>query len=375
MLHETSICNKTLDDIREANSADATLTELRALIVNGFPLETSSLSTQSNAPPKLMTNMHKVDGVLVHNNKEIIPLSLHQKMLNVIHEGHLSIEKCKLLARQSLYWPGLTRDIEELIEKCSISNTYRHMQQQEPLLPHPVPYHPWQKLGADIFSFRNNDYLLIVDYYGKYPEISMLHDKTASSVITSMKSVFARHDVPDEIMAGNKCFASNNIKAFAKDWNFNIITSSLHYVQSNGQAERNIQTVKSLLKKTMDSSCDPYVLLLQYKNARWSDFNKNPAELLFNSPLKTKLLVMPNMLLSTESDLAPCSRLQKRQQRQKFYYDRRTCDLSLLQSGDVVCVNHNKQWLQGVVNTKHFAPRSYYICTEHGRMHVVIVVI
>ena len=61
----------------------------------------------------------------------------------------------------------------------------------------------------------------------------MPHDKTASSVITSMKSVFARHGVPDEIMADNM--------PFAKDWNFNIITSSPHYAQSNGQAERTIQ--------------------------------------------------------------------------------------------------------------------------------------
>ena len=108
--------------------------------------------------------MHEVDGVLVHNNKVIIPLSLRPKMLSIIHEGHLGMEKCKSLARQSLYWPGLTRDIEELIGKCSTCNSYRRNQQQEPLLPHPVPHRPWQKLGVDIFSLRNKDYLLIVDY-------------------------------------------------------------------------------------------------------------------------------------------------------------------------------------------------------------------
>ena len=57
----------------------------------------------------------------------------------------------------------------------------------------------------------------------RYPEISMLHDKTASSVITSMKSVFARHGVPGEIMADNMPFASKDMTTFAKDWNFNII--------------------------------------------------------------------------------------------------------------------------------------------------------
>ena len=341
VLHETSVSNKTLEEIREATSADATLTELRALIANGFLSETSSLSSELKAYQKLVTDMHEVDGVLVHNNKVIISLSLRPKMLSIIHEGHLGMEKCKSLARQSLYWPGLTRDIEELIGKCSTCNSYRRKQQQESLIPHPVPHRPWQKLGADIFSLKNKDYLLIVDYYSKYPEISMLHDKTASSVITSMKSVFARHGVPDEIMADNMPFASKDMTTFAKDWNFNIIISSPHYAQSNGQAKRTIQTVKSLLKKAMDSACDPYVPLLQYRNAQLSDFNKSPAELLFNRPLTTKLPVMPNALLSTESDRDTRLCLQQRQ-RQKFYYDRGTRNLSPLQSGDVVRVNHNK---------------------------------
>ena len=263
VLHKTSISNTTLEEIREATSTDATLTELHALIANGFPSETSSLSSELKAYQKLVADMHEVDGLLVHNNKVIIPLSLRPKMLSIIHEGYLRMEKCKLLARQSLYWPGLTRDIEEFIRKCSTCNKYRRKQQQEPLFPHPVPHCPWQKLGADIFSLRNKDYLLIVHYYSKYPEISMLHDKTASSVITNMKSVFARHGVPDQIMADNMPFASKDITTFSKDWNFNIISSSPNYAQSNGQAERTIQTVKCLLKKAMDSGCDPYVPLLQ----------------------------------------------------------------------------------------------------------------
>ena len=153
VLHETSISNKTLEDVQEAaTSADATLTELCALIVNGFP---SSLSSELKAYQKLVADMHKVDCVLVHNNKVIIPLSLHSKMLSVIHEGHLGIEKCKSLTRLSLYWFSLMCDIEELIGKCSICDSYHCKQQQEPLLSHPVPHRPWQKLGADIFSLRN----------------------------------------------------------------------------------------------------------------------------------------------------------------------------------------------------------------------------
>ena len=74
---------------------------------------------------------------------------------------------------------------------------------------------------------------------------------------------------------------------------------------------------------------------------------------------------MPNTLLSTESDRGTRLCLQ---QRQKFYYDRGTRDLSPLHSSDVVRVNHNKQWQRGVVDTKHIEPRSYNVRTETGSM-------
>ena len=119
VLHETSISNKTLKEIREATSANATLADLRALIANGFPSETSLLSSELKAYQKLVADMHEVDGALVNNNKVIMLLSPRPKMLSIIHEGHVGMEKCKSLARQLLYWPGLTLDIEELIEKSA----------------------------------------------------------------------------------------------------------------------------------------------------------------------------------------------------------------------------------------------------------------
>ena len=39
-------------------------------------------------------------------------------VLKKVHETHLGIEKCKARARASMYWPGMTNDIEEMIAKC-----------------------------------------------------------------------------------------------------------------------------------------------------------------------------------------------------------------------------------------------------------------
>jgi len=39
------------------------------------------------------------------------------------------------------------------------------------MLPHPVPDRPWEKLGADYFTLVGKDYLLVVDYFSKFPEV------------------------------------------------------------------------------------------------------------------------------------------------------------------------------------------------------------
>jgi hypothetical protein len=192
------------------------------------------------------------------------------------------------------------RDIELHIGRCSICKSYCRKQQQEPLLPHEVPELPWQKLGVDIFQLFGKDYLLLVDYYSKYPEICLLNGKTADSVITHMKSVFSRHGIPSEVVADNMPFSSMAMKAFADSWNFTVTTSSPKFAQSNGMAERAIQTVKLLMKKAEKAGTDPYLALLQYRNAPLSGLESglSPAQLLMGRVLRSKLPVSTELLYS-----------------------------------------------------------------------------
>ena len=51
--------------------------------------------------------MIDADGILLHNDCIIVPLSMRETMLRLVHEGHLGIEKTKAFARQALWWPGM----------------------------------------------------------------------------------------------------------------------------------------------------------------------------------------------------------------------------------------------------------------------------
>lgn len=92
------------------------------------------------------------------------------------------------------------------------------------------------KVGVDIFELRGQSYLLLVDYLSKYSEVLNLSDKSAHTVILKMKSVFARHGIPKEIVSDNVPFASYEMRSFAASWDFKLTHSSPGYPQSNGLA-------------------------------------------------------------------------------------------------------------------------------------------
>ena len=58
------------------------------------------------------------DGLLLRGNRIVIPMALRAPVLNRLHEGHLGIYKCRDRARESVWWPGLNRELEVKISMC-----------------------------------------------------------------------------------------------------------------------------------------------------------------------------------------------------------------------------------------------------------------
>ena len=121
------------------------------------------------------------------------------------------------------------------------------------MIPQHVPERPWATVAADIFYYKGRDYLLVVDYFSKYPEVARLNSKNSEAVIVAMKDMFAHHGIPERLIADNMLFNSLKFKNFASIWEIEVVTSSPHYPKSNGLVERNVQTVKQLLRKADES--------------------------------------------------------------------------------------------------------------------------
>ena len=229
------------------------------------------------------------DGILFFGDRIIVPLQLRPEMLKLIHESHFGVEKCKSRARELLYWPRMSYDIESIVSECDICSKFRKEHQREPLIPHDIPNARFYKIGVDIMTFKSVDYLVVVDYFSKFPKMLELPDKTAATVIQKLKSVFARFGIPYEIVSDNMPFQSANFLKFADEWGFKTTTSSLNFPQSNGQVERTIQTLKRSLKKADYEGKDPYLSLLEYRNTPVARLPYSPAQILMSRRLRSKI--------------------------------------------------------------------------------------
>lgn len=86
------------------------------------------------------------------DDKLIVPTSLRSYMLDLIHESHLGIEKCKARAREVVYWPGMSNKIHDYVLKCKTCEKFRLINVKQPMLSHPTPDRPWQNLATDSLS-------------------------------------------------------------------------------------------------------------------------------------------------------------------------------------------------------------------------------
>ena len=204
-----------------------------------------------------------VDGLLLKGTRLVIPSSLQRQTLNQIHEGHQGINKCRERAKISVWWPGLSAQIKVMVEDCTTCSKHRQ-QHPEPLMPTPLPERPWQLIATDLFILEKVTYLLVVDYYSRYVEVVALPKSTSSlKIIQALKTIFARHGIPDEVRSDNgPQYHSDEFAQFAKDWGFQHSTSSPRYPQANGEVERAVKTVKNVLKKEQD----PTKALLAYRS-------------------------------------------------------------------------------------------------------------
>lgn len=190
---------------------------------------------------------------------------------------------------------------------------------------------------------------------------------SSSNTIQYLKSQCSRYGIMDKLITDNgPQFSSDSFHTFVKDYGFTHETSSPYYAQSNGQAERAVQTVKNLIKK----ASDPYKALMDYRNTIIEEIGMSPAQLFLGRSLKTDLPTTAPLLgpPCRSNDIKERMKLRKR--KQKFFYDRHSGkELRPFDNGEKVVMQKGNTWLPAEVAEKHHNPRSYIVRTDNGKKY------
>ena len=157
-----------IETIKEQLSEDPILATVYQLTQQGWPHQRRHVPHAAWRIFDFRDKLSTDNGLLLKGPCLVISNSLKEEYPHCLHEGHLSVKKTQENAWEHLHWPGIDADISDYTKRCQ-ECIKRSRMPKEPLQPHDIPEGPWLKLGMDYFNFNGIQYVLISDYFSKFP--------------------------------------------------------------------------------------------------------------------------------------------------------------------------------------------------------------
>ena len=276
-----------IEKLKDSTQRDPILATVYQLTQQGWPHQRRHVPCLARRYWDFRDKLSTDDGMLLKGLRLIIPGELQEEYLSRLHEGHLSASKVQENAKQHMYWTGIDADIEDYTKQCQ-ECIKRSQVAKEPLQPHDIPEGPWRKLGIDYFTFDGNSYVLICDYFSKFP--FLYRAKTSFwSLRDHLIDLFSIEGYPDEIVSDNgPPFQSKEFAKFLSGLGIKHTTSSPGYPRSNGFIEWHIQMVKNMLSKSSNTRSFQEVLA-DLRTTRIGTGLPSPAEILHGRNLTTRV--------------------------------------------------------------------------------------
>ena len=245
------VSSTEIELIHQESLKDPTLTVLRHYINMGWPSDRRNLPKELHTFWNYREDLSMENGLITKGARLLIPSTLCRKILEQIHDGHQGVEKCMLKARKAVFWPGISNDICETVDKCGICQ--ESAKSSKPVRSvSEIPPHAWHTLGTDLFYWHKIDCLIVGDYFSKYLIVRKLPNSSTHAVIKELRLIFTEFGRPFVLRSDNgPCYASREFQNFLQFYQVGHITSSPHHPQSNGFAEALVGIAKKLMEKSI----------------------------------------------------------------------------------------------------------------------------
>ena len=334
-------------EIEDASASDPELEMLRTCI------KTGNWDSESCLQPsvKALWSEFSIFGQLVlRGTRIVIPKSLREQVIEIAHEGHQGIVKTKERLRCSVWWPGMDKDTEKSVRACHECQIVGQCSVPEPMIRTKMPNEPWHDVAVDLMGPLPNgeNILVVVDYYSRFVEFSIMKSTTSEKVILELERIFSVHGLPLSMKTDNgPQFVSEEFENFLTENQIEHRTSIPLWPQANGEVERQNRSILKALKianaEKKNLKRELYKYLLAYHSTPHQTTGVPPAELMFKRKIRSKLPQLESVV-RTKSNEQVRDRDQISKQKGKEYADhKRHAKYTDIHVGDEVLLKQKKQ--------------------------------
>jgi len=109
------ISDVKLMELRELNCNYPTMQMLHRYAMEGWPEHKRDVPLSLKSFWNVRNDIQVTDGILLKDNRLVIPFAWRNDILQKLHISHCGIEKTKANARTTVFWPGMNKHIEDMV--------------------------------------------------------------------------------------------------------------------------------------------------------------------------------------------------------------------------------------------------------------------
>ena len=243
-----------LDQLKEEQTKDPYICSAKGAIQSGTKVTVGRLK-------RVQHQLRIIDGVLTKSGRPVLLPALRKLIVAEYHNiSHFGTDKIYALLKERFYWPNMYQYIKTFTAGCEICQKTKCATNppKAPLQQMFVPNAPMQLVSLDIAYLPKdvNGYqymLLIGDTFSKFIQAVPLKDQTAPAIVDAfLRNWVYLHGPPSYLLTDQGSNVDGILmKDICNTLGIEKRRSSAYHSQGNGFAERNIRTVKDVMRSTL----------------------------------------------------------------------------------------------------------------------------
>ena len=277
---------------------------------------------------------------------------MQEKILNIAHEGHQGVVRTKQLLRSCVWFPGINKKVESLINSCLACQAVDETSAPNtPIQMTPMPEAPWTNVSIDFFGpvHPGNEYLMVlIDDFSRFPIVDTVYSIKCSTIVRRLDNLFGIFGIPEVLRSDNgPPFNSCEFQRFADYIGFKHRRITPEYPQANGIAESFMKNLGKVLKTArIDNvhwSTRLNEFLRNYRSTPHTTTGFSPAQLFFKNAKQTRLPRYENCYKPDKNDSKAIEIDNANKIKTKIRFDNKHhTQTNYFKEGDLVLVKQRK---------------------------------